>query len=76
MTNWRVDVIPRVIELLREYEYRPTVRGMFYRLVSDGIISNTPNEYKGLIQALSTARKKKFGENGYIDPFAFADEGR
>jgi hypothetical protein len=76
MTNWCVDVIPRVIELLNEYEYRPTVRGIFYRLVSDEILSNTFKEYKGLIQALGTARNKKFGENGYIDPFAFSDESR
>jgi hypothetical protein len=76
MTNWREDVIPRVIELLSEYGYKPTVRGMFYRLISDGILSNTYNEYKGLIQALSTARNKKPEENGYIDPFAFSDESR
>lgn len=76
MTNWRRDVIPRVIELLDEYEYRPTVRGMFYRLYNDGVLSNTIKEYKGLVQALATARNKKPGEKGYIDPFAFSDAGR
>ena len=30
MTNWRVDVIP---ELLEEYEYRPTVRGFTHFFV-------------------------------------------
>lgn len=76
MTDWINDVIPRVIELLGEYSYRPTVRGMFYRLVSDEIIPNTFKEYKGLIQALGSARKKKSGQKGYISPFAFADDSR
>jgi hypothetical protein len=73
MTKWLIDVIPKVIELLDEYEYRPTIRAIFYRLVSDEIISNTFGEYKGLIQALGTARKKEPEEKGYISPFAFAD---
>lgn len=75
-TDWRGTIVPRVIELLDEYEYRPTVRGMFYRLVSDGIISNTYKQYKGLIKALTTARKKKPEQTGYIDPFAFSDDSR
>jgi hypothetical protein len=32
MTNWLIDVIPKVIQLLDEYEYRPTIRAIFYRL--------------------------------------------
>src|SRR5215469_2550569 len=49
---------------------------MFYRLVSDQILSNTFKEYKGLIQALGMARSKDPGENGYISPFAFSDDSR
>lgn len=62
--------------MLGEYEYRPTVRGMFYRLVSDKILPNTIKEYKGLIQALGAARSKTRGENGFISPFAFSDNSR
>jgi hypothetical protein len=76
MTEWLIDVIPKVMQFLNEYGYRPTVRGMFYRLVSEEIISNTFEQYKGLIQALGTARKKRPGERGYISPFAFADDSR
>lgn len=76
MTDYRFDVIPKVIELLPEYSYRPSIRGMFYRLVSEKVISNTFEEYKGLVRALSTARKKRPGQSGYIDPMAFADDTR
>jgi len=76
MTEWRIDVIPKVIQFLNEYEYKPTLRGIFYRLVSEEIISNTFDQYKGLVQALATARKKRVGVRGYISPFAFADDSR
>jgi len=29
LTDWRDDVIPKVIELLRGYSYKPTVRECF-----------------------------------------------
>ncbi len=32
---------------LRGYSYKPTVRGMFYRLVSEEILANTFKVYKG-----------------------------
>jgi hypothetical protein len=49
---------------------------MFYRLVSEEIISNTFKEYKGIIQAVSTARSKEpeLGQQGYVHPLPFADD--
>jgi hypothetical protein len=74
--NWKVDVIPRVQKLLDQYPYAPTVRAIFYRLVSDEVIPNTYQVYKGLIQALNTAREKFPGEFGFIDVYSFADDTR
>jgi hypothetical protein len=74
--NWKVDVIPRVQKLLDQYPYAPTVRAIFYRPVSDDVIPNTFPNYKGLIQALSTAREKRPADAGYISVYAFADDTR
>lgn len=74
--DWQGIVIPKVQNLLGEYSYHPTLRGIFYRLVSDNIITNVYSNYKGLIQTLSTAREKKPHEKGYIDVYAFADDTR
>jgi hypothetical protein len=71
MGVWQKQVIPKVAEKLRAYTYRPTVRGMFYNLVSDGILQNTPKQYKSLISALSVARR-----NGSIPMDAFVDNTR
>jgi hypothetical protein len=74
--NWKVDVIPRVQKLLDQYPYAPTVRAIFYRLVSDEVIPNKYDVYKGLIQALNTAREKESHEDGYISVYSFADDTR
>src|SRR2546423_13600560 len=74
--NWKGDVIPRVQKLLDLYPYAPTVRAIFYRLVSDNVVPNTFPNYKGLIQALCTAREKDATDSGHISVYAFADDTR
>jgi len=75
--DWRNTVIPKVIyKLEHEYTFKPTIRGMFYNLASDGVIENTQKHYKGLDKALSDARKRLSGDEGYIEPNAFVDNSR
>ncbi len=71
MGVWQKQIIPKVKEKLRTYTYRPTVRGMFYNLVSDGILQNTPKQYGGLVDALGVARR-----NCTIPMNAFVDNTR
>jgi hypothetical protein len=71
--DWVGFVMPYVKQLLgNEYTtFRPTVRGIFYRAGSDEIIPLTTPTYKGLVKALSTARK-----NGVIPMNTFVDNSR
>jgi hypothetical protein len=70
--DWKNDVIPRVLHKLQyEYTFAPTVRGMFYNLASDGVISNTTEHYKGPDMALVDARNA-----GLIPMDAFVDNTR
>ncbi len=70
--DWRNDVIPKVLQKLQyEYTFAPTVRGMFYNLASDGVISNTTEHYKGLDRALVDARNA-----GLVPMDAFVDNTR
>lgn len=71
MGQWQLKVIPIVSRKLSRYSYRPTVRGMFYSLVSDNVIPNVHKSYKGLVSALGTARR-----NGSLPLDAFADNVR
>jgi hypothetical protein len=71
MGRWQKIVIPEVQAKLKTYSYRPTVRGMFYNLVSDNVIPNTQQAYKGLINAISIAVR-----NCLIPINAFADNTR
>jgi len=48
-----IDQIKRIIG---QYDTRLTLRQIFYRLVSAGVISNTENEYKRLSRVLVQAR--------------------
>jgi hypothetical protein len=71
MGKWQKQIIPIVKEKLRAYTYKPTIRGMFYNLVSDGKLQNIHKQYKGLTSALSVARR-----NGTIPMDAFVDTTR
>ena len=70
--DWKNDVIPKVLHKLQyEYTFAPTIRGMYYNLASDGVISNTTEHYKGLDRALVDARNA-----GLIPMDAFVDNTR
>jgi len=69
--DWKGVIIPRVKELLGSFNYRPTLRQIFYRLVASLLISNTEVTYKSLSRATVLAR-----EEAIIDPLAFEDRVR
>jgi len=69
--DWQGLIIPRAKELIGSYNYRPTVRQIFYRLVSLLLIPNTKPTYKTFSRASTRAREK-----GIIHPLAFADRKR
>jgi hypothetical protein len=76
-TSTRIDwksVIQRIKEELpwfQERDITPTLRTLFYRLVSLEVIPNTNQAYKQLSSITVTARKK-----GRLPWNAFSDEGR
>ncbi|MBA7612582.1 hypothetical protein ES703_19818 [subsurface metagenome] len=69
--NWKGTIIPKVKELLGSFNYRPTLRQIFYRLVAALLIANTETTYKSLSRATVVAR-----EEATIDPLAFQDRVR
>jgi hypothetical protein len=73
-TNWRLVVDNHVIPALHWFEEQgitPTLRTLFYRLVSLEVIPNTKNSYKRLSKVLVKERKE-----GNIEWDAIADHGR
>ena len=62
---------PAAQEILKEYEGRVTIRQLFYRLVSSGIIKNSETSYTTLINAMTKARR-----DGRIPFNAFEDRTR
>lgn len=69
--DWQGVIIPKVKDLLQNYDYRPTLRQIFYRLVAALLILNTQTSYKTLSRVLTLAR-----ERGIIDPLALEDRKR
>jgi hypothetical protein len=72
--NWRLVVDNHIIPALEwfvEQGITPTLRTLFYRLVSLQVIPNTKNSYKRLTKVLVKERKE-----GNIEWDAIADEGR
>ncbi len=72
--NWQKDVLPYVNERLMAFIQEgvlPTVRGMFYALVSLLVINNTKSDYVQLVNKLTDWR-----ENGTIPPHSFVDNSR
>ena len=60
-TNWNQIVeeeIPKALEFFQSEGVKPTLRTLFYRLVSLGLIPNTRSAYKQLSRKLVQARKK------------------
>jgi hypothetical protein len=72
-TNWRLVVDKHIIPALEHFNYdqgiTPTLRTLFYRLVSLEVIANTENSYKRLSRILVQERKE-----GRIEFDAIADE--
>jgi hypothetical protein len=72
--DWRLVINNHVIPALEwfaEQGITPTLRTLFYRLVSLQVIPNTKNSYKRLSKVLVKERKE-----GNIEWDAIADEGR
>jgi hypothetical protein len=71
--NWEEVVIKvkSAIPWFREHGIKPSLRTMFYRLVSLQIIPNTEQAYKSLSSVTVKARKK-----GKLAWDSFSDEGR
>lgn len=72
-TNWK-QVIKAVNEELQQYAdegFKPTLRAMFYRLFSRGMIPNTKSSYDSLGKNTVIAREK-----GILPPDCFADRSR
>jgi len=69
--DWKGVIVPKVNELLASFNYRPTLRQIFYRLVAALLIPNTEVTYKSLSRATVVAR-----EEAIIDPLAFTDRVR
>jgi hypothetical protein len=59
--DWKNEIVPRVRQVLQERRQQgvpaATLRGIFYILVSLGLIKNLQQRYKGLSKALVTARR-------------------
>jgi len=59
--NWRKDVQPQIQKALDYFGsigVKPTLRTLFYNLVSKNLIGNTKSTYKGLSKWLVQARKE------------------
>lgn len=82
-------LIKAVNEILREYSVKLTLRQIYYRLVSKGLIPNTKASYKGLSKQLVKARELRqvndnkiedrsrkvqgYGDYGYSGPEEMED---
>jgi hypothetical protein len=72
--NWKKEVMPKIKERLDFFNQQgivPTLRTMFYALVSLQIIPNTQNHYQYLSKFTSNARMK-----GELPIDCFADQSR
>lgn len=69
--DWQGTIIPRAKEFIESYDYRPSLRQIFYRLVASLLIPNIESAYKRLSRVLVVAR-----ERGVINPLALADRIR
>jgi len=65
------EIVNHVNKILEEYPFPLTVRQIFYRLVSEGVIPNTVSSYKMLSKILVRAR-----EQGDIDDSKIEDRSR
>jgi hypothetical protein len=72
--NWKKEVMPAIEERLHAFNSRgiiPTLRAMFYALVSLRVINNDQTQYQYLSHFTARAR-----ENGELPIDCFADQSR
>jgi hypothetical protein len=72
--DWRGQVLIPIKQRLASFKSQgitPTLRTMYYNLVSTGVIPNTKNSYKGLSRFTAKLRK-----NGELPMDCFADNSR
>ncbi|MGD1834301.1 MAG: hypothetical protein ACPKQO_01085 [Nitrososphaeraceae archaeon] len=72
--NWKKEVMPKIkerLELFRQQEIVPTLRTMFYSLVSLQVIPNTQNQYQYLNKVTAKARM-----NGELPIDCFSDQSK
>jgi Protein of unknown function C-terminus (DUF2399) len=82
--NWMQDVMPvikRRLSLWASQQIKPTLRGLFYTLVSLNVLENTPNKYDYLSKFTARAREKsekrfetRYKRNGEAYTYKFNDE--
>jgi hypothetical protein len=65
------EFLSAIQDILADEEHEITVRHLFYRLVAQGVIAKTENEYRGLVHHLS-----KWRRDGEVPWDAFADSTR
>lgn len=54
---WEEVILPHAAQIVRSYDTGVTLRQLFYRLVSDGSLRNTPAEYSQLSKRTAEARR-------------------
>jgi hypothetical protein len=72
--SWKKEVMPAIKERLQDFNSRgitPTLRAMFYALVSRGVIPNSQEKYQYLSHFTARAR-----EGGELPMNCFADQSR
>ncbi len=71
--NWKniIEIIKEELKIYNKQGYKPTVRTIFYRLHSKGLISNTTSSYSSLDRATVHAR-----EDDILPMDCFADNSR
>jgi hypothetical protein len=82
--NWMEDIMPLVKERLSLWasqQIKPTLRGLFYTLVSLNVLENTPNKYDYLSKFTARAREKskkrfetRYKLNGETYTYKFKEE--
>jgi len=56
--DWQGVVLPRAVEIVQSYSTGVTLRQLFYRLVSEGLIPNRQTYYKTLSSVTAEARRQ------------------
>lgn len=57
--NWKniIEIVKEELKIYLQQGYKPTLRSIFYRLYSKGLIPNTLSSYSSLVRATVQARE-------------------